>query len=656
MLLVLVSACGDADPKAEPPLIRQFTVDGAGQVSVPAGRPVVLAWDVSGAERVRLSADPGGLLTAESALAGTFRSPPLTATTQFLLRAEGPGGEASKVVTARVEPATGVQIEFFRAVPGEVLPGESASLSWEVQRAEQLRIDVIGGAPLLEGDPRPNGTLNVTPAVTQTYVLTASGRGGPQVAAATVEVLGSPRVLAFRAEPARITRGATVRLLYRVENADRVMILDSAGAVQHSSAEPAGEVELQPQQEERYTLSLAREGFPEVRAELRVEVEVPPGARWLRIQVDPAELPYGDRVNVSLAAENAVDGLSARFRGRELFRGAGPEAEFSFTPTVSGSLSLLASNLQEGDASESRAITVRPEAPRILALAAHPALAILGRPFQVVFETRGADALRLIGPDETRELDPSGPEFTSLIATSTASRLTLEAENRFGTTTRALEVPATDRPVVDAFIVTPELFDAPAATATVSYVVRNATWLELVGPGGASSALPTPFLSSGRWHLAVDGSGFVRLHAQNAVASTWAARPLRRLEPEQEPNDAPQSAQPLLGDGGGVRARLNDAADLDLYELAVEAGARLDVLLGRRELGCEDLAAVELRLLGPDAVSTLATAAEDAAEACLSIRAAGAPGARDLPAGPLWLELSGPGPLAYVLTASVSNP
>lgn len=654
VFFVLVSACGDADPAVEPPLVRLFTVEGAAQVTVPADRPVVLAWEVSGADRVELSADPGGRLYSSEAPAGTFRTEPLTGSTRFVLRAEGPGGEASKVVSATVETSDGVQIVLFRAVPSEILPGESASLSWEVRRAEQVRIDLVGGAPLVEADPRPAGTLNVSPAVTQTYVLTASGRGGPEAAATTVVVRGSPRVLAFRAEPPRVTRGDPVRLVYRVENADRSMILDSAGAVQHSSSEPTGEVELFPARDERYVLSVARAGFPEVRAEVRVEVEVPPGARWLDVQVSPSAVAYGDLVDVLLRAENAPDGLSASYRGREVFRGPGPEASFSFTPTVSGSLELLAVNRREGGATATRAIEVRPEAPRILALSAHPSLAILGRGYQVVFETRGADSLRLFGPEGTLVLDPAGPEHVSLVASSTRAELRLEAMNPFGTTARGLEVHATDRPVVDHFVVSPTHFDAPSVTATVSYVVRNATSLEILAPGGASTTLPTPFLVAGRWQLAVDRSGFVRLLSRNDVASTTEVRVLRRLVPEAEPNDEPGVAQPLPGDGGGVRGALSNPADVDLYLLSVGEGAALSAWLGRREDGCEPLAAVQLRLLAADATELLAEATPDPWEACLSIRAAEEAGARGLSAGPVWLELRGPSAVPYVLTATVS--
>lgn len=655
VLFALVSACGEAAAPSEPPLIRLFTVEGIGRAKVEAGRSAVLAWQVSGADRLRIDAEPGGLLVPDAPPSGTFRTEALQVTTRFLLTARGPGGEASKVVTAEVLANDQVGVVSFRAVPSQILPGESTSLSWEVERAEQVRIDAVGGEVLLAGDPRQTGTLNLIPPVTRTYLLTASGRGGPAVAAVTVMVLGSPRIIAFRAEPPRVTRGESVRLVYRVENVDRVMILDQAGAVQLSSTDEAGELEVQPQRDERYTLTVARAGFPEVRAELTVEVAQPPGARWVAAGVSPSSVPYGDPVEVELEAENAPDGIWARFRDEEVFRAAGPEVNFTFTPTVSGTLEVEAANRAEGNATLRFEIEVRPEAPRILSFEVYPSLAILGRVYHALFEVRGADSLELRSDAGVQSLDPSVTREVALVATSTSTRLRLEASNRFGIASQELDAVATDQPVIDAFWVEPELFDGASVTATLSYAVRNATRLELSGPAGASAGFPSPFVAVGSWQLLLEGSGMIRLLATNPSGAVRLSRAVAQLGPELEPNDDLDAAQPLAGDGGGVRARLDGPADSDFYRLYAPEGASMTALLGRRALGCEDQLRLELSLLGPDGTEELAFAAEDHEEACLSIRPSTHPGALDLPDGELWLRVQGPDAVEYVLTASVAQ-
>ncbi len=651
--LGLLVACGDTDPGSEAPIIRHFSVEGVSSARIEVGRPVVLAWEVSNAEEVRLEARPGGLLRSGAPLAGTFRTGPIDGATSFVLSAKGPGGEASKVVDVDLDGDDAIRVVSFLAVPAEIGPGESTSLSWEVQRAEHVRIDTTRGEAVLDEDDRALGTVNVTPAVTETYLLTAAGRGGPAVAAVTVVVRGSPRIVVFRAEPAALARGQSTRLIYRVENADRVTLLDGSGAVLSSSDELAAEVEVRPLETEQFRLVVSRANFPELDRELTVTVTQPPGARWRSVRTSSVSVEYGEPVTTWFEAENAPDGVRASYRARAIYSSPLAVGTFTFTPTVSGTLELWAENTLEGSVHSEIPIEVLSSPPRILSLVAEPALAVLGRPFLLRFEVRGADTLSLEADASASSLDLSRGEVM-LVASSTLTRLRLTAANPHGASIAELEVPATDQPVIDAFSVEPEVFDGLAVTATVSYAVRNASTLELSGPAGAWARFPTPFASVGTWNARVTSSSLVRVRAENAFGFVRVWKSIAQLVPERESNDTPAEAQPLSGDGGGVRGALDTALDVDLYRLSVPAGGRIEALLGRHSLGCADTLGLELSLLGPDGFDRLAEGAVDDAGACLAIRPERAPGAMGLETGEVLLQVRGASPAAYVLTASVS--
>ncbi|MCC7498916.1 MAG: peptidoglycan-associated lipoprotein Pal [Bryobacterales bacterium] len=74
----------------------------------------------------------------------------------------------------------------FSAEPGTIERGQSATLRWEVTGATDMSID--NGV----GSIQANGSRQVYPTSTTTYVLTATGPGGTSTANATVNVTAPP--------------------------------------------------------------------------------------------------------------------------------------------------------------------------------------------------------------------------------------------------------------------------------------------------------------------------------------------------------------------------------------------------------------------------------------------------------------------------------
>lgn len=96
------------------------------------------------------------------------------------------------------EPAGGAPFIRWVSTPQGIPPGGSATLSWQVDRATEARLEPgIGPVPI-------TGTVVVSPAVTTTYTLTANGPGGTRSASVTVTVVGRGPYRFYRFVPTRL--------------------------------------------------------------------------------------------------------------------------------------------------------------------------------------------------------------------------------------------------------------------------------------------------------------------------------------------------------------------------------------------------------------------------------------------------------------------
>jgi hypothetical protein len=84
-----------------------------------------------------------------------------------------------------IDSTTGLAIRRFSLSREEVAAGLSSTLSWDVEGADQVRID--NGV----GVVKAKGSLDLTPTQTTSYTLTATGPGGAS-ASATVKLVVGP--------------------------------------------------------------------------------------------------------------------------------------------------------------------------------------------------------------------------------------------------------------------------------------------------------------------------------------------------------------------------------------------------------------------------------------------------------------------------------
>jgi hypothetical protein len=155
-----------------PPLPQPAIADfHASSYTVAPGETATLTWSTFGADLVSLAGAP---VTTD----GTLAVQPLL-TTAYTLVAQSSQVSASdtRTVTIAVNPSPlPVTIDLFAATPARITKGKSAILNWQVSNATTLALDGVDVAPV--------DSLEVTPLLTTTYVLSANG----QIDTATAQV------------------------------------------------------------------------------------------------------------------------------------------------------------------------------------------------------------------------------------------------------------------------------------------------------------------------------------------------------------------------------------------------------------------------------------------------------------------------------------
>ena len=138
-------------------------------------------------------------------------------------------------------PAPPPVVQFFRSEAG---PGGSLQLKWQVEGAQQVRLD--GN----EVDPR-QGAITVDRPENKEYTLEASNQGGTVRQRLGVVLLKPPTIVTFEASPTAIASGGATTLAWKVDNAAKVMV-DGVPVAQGDIA--SGKKEVKPEQTRDYVL------------------------------------------------------------------------------------------------------------------------------------------------------------------------------------------------------------------------------------------------------------------------------------------------------------------------------------------------------------------------------------------------------------------
>jgi hypothetical protein len=151
-------------PSSEHPVIESFS---ASPPSIVVGQSSTLQWEISGATSVSINQGIGSVPAS-----GTRVVSP-TGTTTYTLTATNSAGSVTTSVTVRVSRPSGLPtIISFTATPATIVPGQSATLKWEVSGATSVVINQ-GIGPV-----SASGTIVVAPIETTIYTLTVSNSNG----------------------------------------------------------------------------------------------------------------------------------------------------------------------------------------------------------------------------------------------------------------------------------------------------------------------------------------------------------------------------------------------------------------------------------------------------------------------------------------------
>lgn len=238
------------------PVITRFD---ATPMTIAPGGQAELNWDTNNAASVSL--DNGiGARPAK----GTEIVTPLVTTT-YTLTAFGNNIMVTQQITVNVAAPNDPVILTFEAQPAAILSGGQTTLSWTTQNVNSVDIDNGVGTNL-----SADGSIQVMPATTTTYTITARGTNSTIMSTTTITVMPAPpTIVVFSAQPASITTGSPTTLSWMTTNATMVTIDNAVGAQMAN-----GTVSVSPTQTTLYTLTATGPGGS-VTAQVSVSVTMP---------------------------------------------------------------------------------------------------------------------------------------------------------------------------------------------------------------------------------------------------------------------------------------------------------------------------------------------------------------------------------------------
>ncbi|MBI2375903.1 MAG: DUF4215 domain-containing protein [Deltaproteobacteria bacterium] len=629
-----LAGCGDDEPQKTPPSVVAFTAD---KTSVAPNETVKLTYEVSNANSVKITANPGGDLTLPAGLKGSVDSAPITANTTFTLTAVGDGGNATKSVAVTVTAAN-VQIVSFTGTPATIMLGQSATLAWNVANAETVKI-TSPTEEIVAAGTRFTDSEMVSPTVTTTYTLEATGTGGPRTQTVTVTVQTTPprpTVSSFTASPNPITAGASSTLAWVVTDANLVQITDDAGASVINTMNLTGSVVVTPAATTTYTLVATSAANDTASQTVVLTVNASPtGATVNSFTATPASINVGQSTTLAWDVSNATGGIEIRQAATVLHTATLSTGTFIATPAAAGTVTytLVAKNTA-GDATSAVTVTVTGQAPTINSFTASPIAVAPNGSSTLSWDVTAATRIRiLVGAnvifDNVNVTTPTGSQSVTVAATTT---YTLEASNTHGTSTANVTVTVALPPVIDTFEVTPASFSGSSTVATATWTTTDATSTILEVNGVNVATFPgTP---DGTFDWTVSQTSSVRLGASNGAVTVWSnAMVIAAIIVGPPTNTSTTTALQITGDGTGVAGTIAVANEDDWYKLDVPAGygvqAWTDCVVDS-QITLYDSTFVQLAFDDDGLPGT-----------CSMISPATDVGARDLPAGTYYLKVSG---------------
>lgn len=256
--------------------------------SIILGGSASLGWATTNATSVSITGVPGLL-----PLSGSVTVSP-QATTTYVLTATGPGGETTTSATVIVQR---IPTASLTAVPSTIIRGTSSTLTWTTTDADSV---AISGLSIL---PSTNGSAVVSPIVTTTYTLTATGAGGTATTSATVIVsVGALSIDSFTATPTTVPPGGSATLRWTTSNATSVSLSGVATPLPVN-----GSSRVFPATTTTYTLTaIGPGGSRTATTVVTINQGTTPPPAILSFSAVPAVITAGEVATLSWTTSNAI--------------------------------------------------------------------------------------------------------------------------------------------------------------------------------------------------------------------------------------------------------------------------------------------------------------------------------------------------------------
>ncbi len=175
--------------------------------------------------------------------------------------------------------------------PPTLQPGESATLTWQTRLADTVTIQPATGSI------ETSGSIQVSPAETTTYVITAAGPFGRAEKTVTLYVGTGPPTVTLNATPELIVSGESSTLTWESVHADTVTIAPDIGSV-----DPTGSITVSPPASTTYTITATGpEGS--ITAGVTITVTIP--APTVTLDAAPTSILTGESATLSWSTRHA---------------------------------------------------------------------------------------------------------------------------------------------------------------------------------------------------------------------------------------------------------------------------------------------------------------------------------------------------------------
>lgn len=459
--------------------------------TINTGGSATLSWNVISANSVTIDPDIGNV-----ALAGSRTVSP-SSTTTYIITATNNVGTITSVAVLTVIPQpiptptpapTAPIVTVFTINPPAITMGQSAIMQWSVTGATSVRID-----PAI-GSVASSGSLQVSPASTTTYTLTAFN-GSLQTSVTTTLtvnpiIVSPPTVVSFSVMPSTIFAGQYATLQWNVTGANSVFIDNGIGNVS-----PTGSQVVSPVTTTTYIIT-ASNGAGTVTSSTILYVNQappvpPPGFLPVIISFDanPPIIGLGGSITLQWQVTGAASVTIDQFIGPVPTTGS-----LVVSPTFTTVYTLTASNIY-GFSTQTAIVVVTPTSglPIILAFNASPSTITMGQSATLQWNVAGATSVSI--SNGIGAVISSG---TRSVTPSTTTTYVLSATNAVGTMTSSATVtvnPSSALPMVILFTASPDTINSGQTSALIwsvsgslSISINNS--IGLVSPSG--TVLITP--------------------------------------------------------------------------------------------------------------------------------------------------------------------